>query len=154
MRSADIRVSNGDRDEALSTLSVHMVDGRLELAEYEERCGQVTAARTRGELEALFTDLPEPHPDLSLVTPPGQLVRKAGQLVSRPARGKKVEPAETSDFDALEVVILLAIFLGIPAAIVLAVFFDLWWVFVPVTGMLFVGSCYTVVKNWIAESRE
>ncbi|MPZ84893.1 MAG: DUF1707 domain-containing protein [Actinophytocola sp.] len=56
-----IRISYAERDEAVSTLGVHLSTGRLEMDEYEERCGRAAVARTRGELEALFTDLPAPH---------------------------------------------------------------------------------------------
>ena len=69
MAQADIRTSNAERDEAVHALGVHLSTGRLELDEYEERCTRATAARTRGDLEALFTDLPAPHPDLSSATP-------------------------------------------------------------------------------------
>lgn len=37
-------------------------DGRLDLAEYDERVQQAWAARTYGELETLTTDLPRPRP--------------------------------------------------------------------------------------------
>src|SRR5687768_9040182 len=86
---AAIRISNVERDEAVSTLGAHLSTGRLELDEYEERCGKAVAARTRGDLEELFTDLPAPHPDLSSATPPAQLMQKAGQLVRNPRGGKQ-----------------------------------------------------------------
>jgi hypothetical protein len=140
MGTAEIRISNEERDEAVSTLGEHMSTGRLELAEYEERCGRAVAARTRGELEALFTDLPAPHPDLSSAAPPGQLIQKAGQLVSPPTRGKKKELVETPASSALEVVAGLSLLFGVPAAILLTVFLGLWWVFIPVGVVLIVSA--------------
>jgi hypothetical protein len=140
MKSADIRVSNHERDEAVSTLGVHLSTGRLELAEYEERCGQAVMARTRGELEALFTDLPEPHPDLSSAAPPSQLIQKAGQLVSPPTRSKKTELVETPASNALEVIAGMAFIFGVPAAILLTIFLGQWWVFIPVGVVLFVAG--------------
>jgi hypothetical protein len=140
MGTAEIRISNEERDEAVSTLGEHMSTGRLELAEYEERCGRAVAARTRGELEALFTDLPAPHPDLSSAAPPGQLIQKAGQLVSPPTRGKKKELVETPASSALEVVAGLSLLFGVPAAILLTVFLGLWWVFIPVGLVLIVSA--------------
>jgi hypothetical protein len=134
MRPAEIRISNDERDEAVTTLGVHMSTGRLELAEYEDRCGQAIAARTRGELEALFVDLPAPHPDLSSAAPP--LIQKAGQLVTRP----KTDVVETPASRALEVVAGLAFLFGIPTAILLTVFLGLWWVFIPVGVVLIVSA--------------
>ncbi|MGB3437165.1 MAG: DUF1707 domain-containing protein [Actinophytocola sp.] len=138
MAQADIRTSDSEREEAVTALGVHLSNGRLELDEYEERCGRATVARTRGELEALFTDLPAPHPDLSAASPV-QLVQKAGQLVGPPRRrGKNV--VETPASKALEVVAGMAFLFGIPAAILLTVLAGQWWVFIPVGVVLMVAG--------------
>jgi uncharacterized protein DUF1707 len=138
MATADIRVSNAERDAAVTTLGEHLSTGRLELDEYEERCGRAAVARTRGELEALFTDLPAPHPDLSSASPP--VIQQVGQLVSPPMRGKKKDLIETPASKALEVVAGLAFGVGIPAAILLTVFLGQWWLFIPVGLVLFVAG--------------
>lgn len=138
MGQADIRTSNAERDEAVEALGVHLSTGRLELDEYEERCGRAAVARTRGELEALFTDLPAPHPDLSSATPV-QLVQKAGQLVSPPRRGGK-DLVETQASRALEIVAGMAFVVGIPAAILLTIFLGQWWVFIPVGVVLMIAG--------------
>lgn len=140
MATPDIRVSNEEREEAVSTLGVHLTTGRLELSEYEERCGQAAVARTRGELEALFTDLPAPHPDLSSAAPPTQLIQKAGQLVSPQTRGRKTELVETPASKALEIVAGLAFAIGVPAAILLTIFAGQWWLFIPVGFVLVVAG--------------
>jgi hypothetical protein len=138
---ADIRISNAERDEAISILGTHLSTGRLELDEYEERCGTAVAARTRGELEVLFTDLPAPHPDLSSATPPAQLMQKAGQLVRNPSGAKRsAELVETPASKTLEVVAGMSLILGVPAAILLTVFLGLWWVFIPVGVVLIVAG--------------
>jgi Domain of unknown function (DUF1707) len=59
--SPDIRIGDIEREEALQALGEHMRVGRLDVDEYGERAAHVTAAKTRGELTALFADLPEPH---------------------------------------------------------------------------------------------
>jgi len=138
MGQADIRTSNAERDEAVNALGVHLSTGRLDLDEYEERCGRAATARTRGELEALFTDLPAPHPDLSSATPV-QLVQKAGQLVGPPRKGGK-DLVETPASKALEVVAGLTFLLGIPAAILLTIFLGQWWVFIPVGVVLMMAG--------------
>jgi hypothetical protein len=138
---ADIRISNAERDESISTLGMHMSTGRLELDEYEERCARAAAARTRGELEALFSDLPAPHPDLSSAIPPTQLVRKAGQLVSDPTgKRRKNELESTATSKALEAVAGLSLIIGVPAAILLTVLGGFWWVFIPVVAVLIIAG--------------
>lgn len=138
---ADIRISNAERDEAVETLGVHLSTGRLELAEFEERSGRAAAARTRGELEELFTDLPAPHPDLSSATPPAPLIQKAGQLVTDPAgRRKSKELVETDASKALEAVAGLAFVFGIPGAILLTIFAGAWWVFIPVGLVIMIAG--------------
>lgn len=139
--NADIRISNAERDEAISTLGEHLSTGRLELGEYEERCGQAVAARTVGDLEALFTDLPAPHPDLSSATPPVQIIQRTGQLVRNPTGSKKNdELTATPASKALEVVAGMAFIFGIPAAILLTILAGQWWVFIPVGLVLIVAG--------------
>lgn len=136
-----IRISDAEREEAMSTLGVHFTTGRLELPEYEERCGQATAARTRGELEALFDDLPAPHPDLSSATKPAGLVQKTGQLVRNPTGASRSTDLETTKTTSgLEVVAGLSFIFGIPAATLLTIFLGMWWLFIPVGLVLVVAG--------------
>lgn len=125
---AAIRISNVERDEAVSTLGAHLSTGRLELDEYEERCGRAVAARTRGDLEELFTDLPAPHPDLSSATPPAR-------LVADPRRDKLVK---TRASDAYGAVAGLTVLLGVPGVILLTIFQGGWWLFIPLGIVLIV----------------
>jgi hypothetical protein len=67
--SADLRVGNTERDEALRVLGEHLTVGRLDPDEYGLRAAQVTTARTRGDLTRLFADLPQPHPCLDPPVP-------------------------------------------------------------------------------------
>jgi Domain of unknown function (DUF1707)/Cell wall-active antibiotics response 4TMS YvqF len=53
-----LRVSDAERDVTLQTLGDHAAVGRLTLDELEERSGQALAAKTRGELATLTSDLP------------------------------------------------------------------------------------------------
>ena len=55
---AEMRVSDADRDAALSELSEHFQAGRLTAAEFDDRAGRALAARTWGELRNLLHDLP------------------------------------------------------------------------------------------------
>lgn len=139
MGEADIRISDAEREEAIAMLGEHLTTGRLELDEYEERCGRAAVARVRGDVEALFADLPAPHPDLSSAVTPVQLVQRAGQLVGPPVR-RDNELVATPMSSAFEVVAGLAFLVGIPGAILLTIFLGLWWVFIPVGTVLLVAG--------------
>jgi Domain of unknown function (DUF1707) len=54
----DLRVSDADRDRALSELSEAFQVGRITADEFDQRSGQVLATRTGKELAALLADLP------------------------------------------------------------------------------------------------
>lgn len=54
----DLRVGDAERSMALDRLGEHFANGYLTPAEFEERSGQAAVARTRGEISALFADLP------------------------------------------------------------------------------------------------
>lgn len=59
---SDIRISDAEREDALTKLGEHMAAGRLDIDEYGDRSARVATAKTRGELLELFADLPEPGP--------------------------------------------------------------------------------------------
>jgi Domain of unknown function (DUF1707) len=61
-QSSQIRVGDAEREQALQALGDHMTAGRLDIDEYGERTARVAAAKTRGDLVTLFSDLPEPKP--------------------------------------------------------------------------------------------
>ena len=58
----DVRASDAERDSAAAALQDYFVQGRLTLDEMQERLHLVLSARTHGELNALFADMPEPPP--------------------------------------------------------------------------------------------
>lgn len=63
MSSADdtIRASDAERDAVVDTLRRHAADGRLTMAEFEDRVAEALAARTRGQLAPVLRDLPPLH---------------------------------------------------------------------------------------------
>lgn len=63
--SRDIRIGDTEREQALQVLGEHMSAGRLDVEEYGERSAKITTAKTRGELMALFYDLPDPRPQFA-----------------------------------------------------------------------------------------
>ncbi len=54
----EMRVSDAEREAAATELREHFASGRLDTDELDQRVTAVFAARTRGDLNALFTDLP------------------------------------------------------------------------------------------------
>jgi hypothetical protein len=55
---SSLRVSDAERDVTLRKLGDHAAVGRLTLDELEDRSGKALAAKTRGELATLTSDLP------------------------------------------------------------------------------------------------
>jgi hypothetical protein len=52
------RIADADRDRAIEELREHMLAGRLDADEFEERLVSAHRARTRSDLDAVRTDLP------------------------------------------------------------------------------------------------
>jgi Domain of unknown function (DUF1707) len=61
----DMRVGDAEREAAAAELREHYASGRLTLDELNERVGKAFAAKTRGDLSALMTDLPSARPGAS-----------------------------------------------------------------------------------------
>jgi len=84
--AGDIRVSDAERDRALSELSVAFQAGRITADEFDERSGQVLAARTGRELTAPLADLPRVHPPAPRETAPPPAPQEAEQALARRGR--------------------------------------------------------------------
>lgn len=54
----NIRVSDAERDRAISELGEHFQAGRLDAGEFDERSGLALRAKTGDDLTALLADLP------------------------------------------------------------------------------------------------
>jgi DUF1707 SHOCT-like domain/Cell wall-active antibiotics response LiaF, C-terminal len=59
MDDASLRVSDADRERAVTSLRDHLLAGRLTLEEFSERVGLALRARFGGELARVQEDLPE-----------------------------------------------------------------------------------------------
>ena len=73
-----LRVGHDERTAAMKALDEHLEAGRLDVTTYSDRSATAGAAVYRDELDALFTDLPEPH-----LAPAGQIVPAHPQLPAR-----------------------------------------------------------------------
>jgi hypothetical protein len=74
----DFRVSDAERDLALSELSEALQAGRITVSEFDQRSGQVLGARTGKELTAPLADLP----------PAGRAPAVRAAAVERDRRGR------------------------------------------------------------------
>jgi Domain of unknown function (DUF1707) len=80
-----MRIGDTERENALKALGEHMSVGRLDIDEYGDRSAKVTTARTRGELLAVFADLPDPKPVLDAPPPAATTVPATVQEAPVPA---------------------------------------------------------------------
>lgn len=69
---ASMRASDADREAVAERLRVALGEGRLDLAEYDDRLRAAYAAITMGDLARLTADLPAPVP----AKPSAEMVRK------------------------------------------------------------------------------
>lgn len=79
-QDSDIRVSDAERDAVVRTLGEHASVGRLTLDELEDRSSKALVAKTRGDLDTLLSDLPDP--DRTGSEPPERPRRTARWMVS------------------------------------------------------------------------
>jgi hypothetical protein len=56
--SAQMRVSDTERNKVADQLSHHFADGRLDQSEFKDRLDTAMSSKTRGDLSGLLTDLP------------------------------------------------------------------------------------------------
>jgi len=82
-----LRVGDAERYQAAAALGEHFAAGRLDQGEYDTRVQAAYAGRTRADLQALFTDLPEPAP-FRPVPPPAA----HGWAAGRAARERATRP--------------------------------------------------------------
>lgn len=79
----EMRVGDAEREAAAAELREHYASGRLSLDELNERVDKVFAAKTRGDLNILMTDLPSARPGWSSAGATGATGASGGS--ARPA---------------------------------------------------------------------
>jgi hypothetical protein len=124
---ADIRISSAERDDAVTALAVHRSSGRLTHDDHSDRLRRAQQATTREEIEALFDDLPAPHPDLS-----GAVSPRPPAVVNPEWPGGRVGTRASRVMDVIGVLSLLA---GLPLAIIFTAVAGAWWTFLLVLGV-------------------
>jgi hypothetical protein len=86
--SPEIRISDVDREAAVTALGEHYASGRLSKDEYDERATSAYAAKTAASLRPLFADLPAPHPPV-LGRPAGRRPDRATYQTPQPQVGPR-----------------------------------------------------------------
>jgi len=102
--SATMRVSDADRAEIADLLARHYSDGRLDRAEFDQRLDQAMRARTKADLLAVLTDLP----DVRTQAMPGAAVQSARP----PAEASRPKRRTLSPLPGVILVIVLVLVLG------------------------------------------
>lgn len=105
--AGDLRVSDSDRDVALSELSEHFQAGRLTAAELDDRAGRALAARTGRELADLMADLPQRPPAQS-----GPTANSGTGTGARRMAGRSAAMTTAGAFAATGVVLTVLALLG------------------------------------------
>jgi Domain of unknown function (DUF1707) len=133
--SPEMRIGDTEREQALAALGEHMSAGRLTIDEYGERSAKVTAARTRGELLELFTDLPDPKPAFGAPAPQ--------PAAAPPAPPAKAASAEVSTRGGAQVSMATISAASWPLAIAAGIFFHQWeFMAVPILLSWFTGALW------------
>jgi Domain of unknown function (DUF1707) len=68
----EMRVSDAEREAAAAELREHFASGRLDQDELNDRLAAAFAAKTRGDLNAIFTDLPSSGHGWASASAPGE----------------------------------------------------------------------------------
>ncbi|EID53666.1 DUF1707 SHOCT-like domain-containing protein [Saccharomonospora xinjiangensis] len=102
----NFRLSDAERTQALDALAEHVRTGRLDLPEYDERSASVTSAKTRGDLAAVFADLPDPRPE---VLGPAGTVERVPAAVPVPSLGRRLAAVAVPAATVLAVVLFFTL---------------------------------------------
>ncbi|WP_163508766.1 DUF1707 SHOCT-like domain-containing protein [Fodinicola acaciae] len=130
----ELRIGDAEREAAIAALGEHLSAGRLTLDEYGTRSAEATSATTRGDLLALFKDLPAPHPTLETPAPAVDLAKRPERPVARVERGELAKRIVTGISAA-------SWMLWIPLAVVSH--WSLWWLmFIPIGLSAFAGKIW------------
>lgn len=130
----EYRAGDTDRSGALDRLGNYFADGFLTIDEFDERSGQAAVAKTRGELDALFSDLPDAPPESH---PNAPATRGSSEMASQQelddvlARNRKVQVADGVIWAAAMIIFFLGLFIFN---------WSYFWVVFPVAGVASWGT--------------
>ena len=96
----EMRVGDAEREAAAAEIREHFASGRLNQDELDERLSAAFAAKTRGDLNALFTDLPSSGHGGASASTPGSGQRSAPLGPGAPGWGPWTQPGPSDDWQA------------------------------------------------------
>ncbi len=138
-----LRIGNVERNAAMKALDAHLEAGRLGVEEYGERSAVAAGATVASELEALFTDLPEPHPPL-----PGTAPAPVAAAAAPAVRDEGAVAQRAGGFLDVAAPRIMAVM----PFVALALFFTVggWWWFllIPAAGALLYGGRHGRGDHW------
>jgi hypothetical protein len=121
---SNFRIGDAERNSAMDALGEHLSSGRIDLDEFGTRSAQVTQARTVADLNALFVDLPAPHPTIAGFEP---VIRPAA--AAAPAPPNEVTPSLQDRSVAQRWVAGATAASGLIALILFVALGVPWWIF-------------------------
>ncbi len=98
------RAGDAERSLALDKLGQYFADGYLDIHEFDERTSRAAVARTQGEIDALFVDLPSQPATAA----PRQELSAQHELDEVMTRGRKLQRID----GAIWALVLILFFLG------------------------------------------
>lgn len=125
-----LRVSDAERNAVAERLGAHYSDGRLDQAEFDERVSRAMSAKTRGDLDGLFDDLPDPEPTGASGT--GRAPGPSGPAM--PYRLHRRAPARSFLMVALVIALMIAI-----GHTIAAIYIPWFWVAVIAAAIVLVS---------------
>jgi len=125
-----LRVSDAERNAVAERLGAHYSDGRLDQAEFDERVSRAMSAKTRGDLDGLFDDLPDPEPAGAAGT--GRASQPSGPAM--PYRMHRRAPARPFLMVALVIALMIAI-----GHTIAAIYIPWFWVAVIAAAIVLVS---------------
>jgi Domain of unknown function (DUF1707) len=133
-----LRIGIAERTSAMKALDAHLEAGRLDIDEYGDRSAKAAGATLASELNALFTDLPAPHPEIAgtatlpAVPPPTAQLPVVGPSGTVAQRGNGFLDVAAPRVMAVMPFVALALFFTVGG----------WWWFllIPAAGALLYGS--------------
>jgi hypothetical protein len=96
----EMRVSDGEREAAAAELREHFASGRLNQDELDQRLTSAFAAKTRADLNAIFTDLPSSGHGWASADAPGSGQKSGSSGPGTPNWGAWANSGAHSDWQA------------------------------------------------------
>lgn len=135
------RIGDAERDQAVEYLREHLAAGRLTATEFDERLSSALTAKTAGDLEPLFRDLPEPRPGGQPPAVTSPLPWAAAGTVQPAARAAPPPISRMPDRTGKVLGVVSAVAWPLVIMTCFVIGWEYWWLlFIPITLSSLAGS--------------